>query len=442
MAEPSLLLDDREMADVLRQWNDEEDEVVEFIQHSPPEGTRQRTENGSLHDELPSERKTNPRERSTLTGKPFYTPYIRCMKAFCLFVSFVGLVPGNAILFVLRPNKSQSYMQFLHFSFAAGAFLAPLLARPFLLPDNITNPTSNETVEFNPDDIPQVTWAYWLGTTPCVMAGVFFLACAFLKALKEDTVKKEEHHLHGSYANNRLYKGIVLLLFCVLLLNYVGMEIVYGGFIFAFAVKSKPHMSNNHASLLTATYWGTFALARLISVPISKHVKPQKMLLIDIIGCLIAGVILVSQSHDGCDVYSSPKLWAGTVILGISAASFFAAALSWVEYFLDVSGRVASILLVGACVGDMIVPVVVGNTFKSIGPCTLMYCVFTLSCLCLLNFAAIHFFSRHIQSSSTLTGIQFHKKNKTMEEPPKPKEQDEDEVLKLLEQNNEKFNGN
>lgn len=91
MAESALLQQD-ELAEVLREWNDEEDEVVEFIQHSPLEGTRHRTENGSLNEELPSERRSNPREKSTLTGKPFYYPYIRCMKTFCLFLSFVGLV--------------------------------------------------------------------------------------------------------------------------------------------------------------------------------------------------------------------------------------------------------------------------------------------------------------------------------------------------------------
>lgn len=88
MAKSALLQQD-ELAEVLREWNDEEDEVVEFIQHVPDrEETRHRIENGSFH----SERSTTPREKSTLTGKPFYAPYVRCIKTFCLFVSFLGLV--------------------------------------------------------------------------------------------------------------------------------------------------------------------------------------------------------------------------------------------------------------------------------------------------------------------------------------------------------------
>jgi len=90
MAKSSLLQQD-ELAEVLRGWDDEEDEVVEFIQHAPADReTRHRTENGSFHEH--SERTTVPREKSTLTGKPLYAPYVRCVKAFCLFVSFLGLV--------------------------------------------------------------------------------------------------------------------------------------------------------------------------------------------------------------------------------------------------------------------------------------------------------------------------------------------------------------
>jgi len=349
---------------------------------------------------------------------------------------------GNAILFVLWPRKSQPYMQFLHFTYAAGAFIAPLLAKPFLLPDH-TNTTANETqpTQYNPDDIPRITWAYWIGTLPGIFAGVVFMACAFLKTLKDEVIKKEHAIPSVRYSNNRIFIGIVLALFFMFLLFYVGMEAVYGGFIFTFAVKSKPYMSRDNAALLTATYWGTFALARLLGVPLTKYLKPQKMLLIDIIGCLLASVILISQAHDGCDIYSSPKLWAGTIILGISAASIFAAALNWIEYFLDVSGRVASVLVVGACVGEMIVPVIVGNTFEPIGPCTLMYCIFALSCLCLINFTTILLFGRHFQSSNlSSTGIEFHKKSKSPEEPPKPVQQDHDEVLNLLNEQNEIFN--
>ncbi|KXJ12178.1 Sodium-dependent glucose transporter 1 [Exaiptasia diaphana] len=377
-------------------------------------------------------------------------PVVRSVYALIMIGSAMAIcsgildTAGNAILFVLWPKKSQPYMQMLHFTYAFGSFLAPLLAKPFLLPESVTNSTSNATVNgYDPDGIPSVTWAYWIGTIPCIFAGIFYLACAFLKSFKDEIIKKE-HQLAASYSNNKVFTAIVLALFFLFFLFYVGIEGVYGGFVFTFAVKSKPHMSRGDAALLTSTFWGTFAFARLLSVPITKYLKPQKILLIDIIGCLIASVILLSQAHTACDTHSSAKLWAGTVILGISASSIFASTLSWVEYFLAVSGRVASFLIVGACVGDMIVPVVVGNTFKSIGPCTLLYSIFALSCLCLFTFTAIHLFGRHFKSSNTsTTRIEFHKKSKLPEEPPKPKEQDEDEVLKLLnEQNNEIFNGN
>ncbi|XP_031550186.1 sodium-dependent glucose transporter 1-like [Actinia tenebrosa] len=544
-AEPLVKQD--ELAEVLREWGDEEDEVVEPVQHSRPDsrGTRQRNENGSPLQDVDNPSDINgtkpPGERSSLTGKPFYAPYVRFFKAASLFLSFLGMgisntlygtaildlafhastklpymsfvftarsigylvgsiaggwtydkydrylvlgcsclgcalattvfplvgslyafisiasamtictsflnTAGNAICFVLWPENFQPYLQFLHFTFALGSCLAPLLSQPFLLPDALTNPPLNHTDNrnatggYDPGDILPITWAYWISSVPLIASGLFFLACAFLKGLKETVVKKEEHHSTVNHPNSLLFKAIVLFLFFILLLQYGGIEVAYGGYVFMYAVKTKPHMSKHMASLLTATYWGTFALGRLISVQLAKYIKPPKMILADFIGCLLAGVILISQTQYGCDANSGPKLWAGTIILGISAASLFPSALSWAEYFVEISGRVASLLLVGACLGEMTIPIAVGNTFDTIGPCSLMYCIFALSFLGILNFAAILLFGRHYRSLSVFSGVEFHK-NDVIEKPPKPKQQDEDEVLRLLEENNELFNGN
>lgn len=311
--------------------------------------------------------------------------------------------------------------------YAAGALIAPLLAKPFLLPEHITNLTSNATTISISDDIPSVAYAYWLGTIPCVLAGIFFLVCAFLKSLKDEVVKKE-HQRPASNSNNKVFTGIVLALFFVFTCFYVGIEEAYGGFIFSFAVKSKPHMTQDRAALLTATFWGTFAFSRFISVALAKYLKPHSILLMDIIGCIIAGAILVSQ-HSECNMQSSTQLWVGTVILGISASSIFASIMSWVDTFQTVSGRLTSFLFVGGCVGGMIIPVVVGNTFKSIGPCTLMHCIMALSCLCLLTFAAIYLFGRYYKPSDARNVIEMDEGKLSEGTPKLQEENDENEAL-------------
>ena len=70
-----------EMAETLRAWDDEEDEVVEFMQ-SKKDGSRQNT-NGS--SSLPSVGASRPVAR--------YSPStVRCAKTLCLYTSFFGLV--------------------------------------------------------------------------------------------------------------------------------------------------------------------------------------------------------------------------------------------------------------------------------------------------------------------------------------------------------------
>ncbi|EDO40861.1 predicted protein, partial [Nematostella vectensis] len=280
---------------------------------------------------------------------------------------------GNALMLLLWPGHGP-YMQLLHFTFAVGSFFSPLLVKPFLLPDSITNPdiysptnntsgslnvTGNSVTEHSIGAIP-LTWAYIIGSFPQLAAGVVFLCFAFFKSCKEEYVKKEKRIVASSGQSGAVYKAVILTMFFFLFLLYVGMETGYGGFIFTFAVKAKPSMTKSSAANLNSGYWGSFAFARLLSVPLAKYVKPGHMIIGDFIGTTIAAGILVSMSSQGCDAASIPRLWAGTIILGMSAASVFPAALSWAELFLDVSGKTASVFLVGACVGDMAVPLLVG----------------------------------------------------------------------------------
>ncbi|XP_048581357.1 sodium-dependent glucose transporter 1A [Nematostella vectensis] len=559
---------ERNIAEILRDWDDEEDDLVEFIQTAPSEkGQRRNAGNGSsfrdvlIHEDGHTS-VHRPREKSTLMGSAAYVKYSRRLKTAALFLAFfavgmglalygptlldlklytsstlthmsavfatralgyllgglsgnwlfdrydlhlvmgasalsgaLGVVifpivdsatalaimgfvvavalgalyeGGKELVYLLWPNKTTQYTQYLHFIFALGAFFAPVLAKPLLLPDpshtsisiNVTaipNTSGNgilavlggETlvpsyspawfisgdVNVDVDGIVPITWVYWVNAVLLGISGSVFLIFAFMKTCKEPYVKRPERLLVASVQHGRIYEVVILTLFLILLLVYVGLCTVFSGFVFTFAVYT--HMTRAAAAMVTAGYWGSFAAMRLLYIPVLTYVKPPRMLLCDFIGCALAGTILVSQSSEGCDHSSSPKIWAGTIILGLSTASIFPATMAWVEFFLDISqGRAATILLLGACAGEMLLPLTVGSAIRSVGPCTLMYSVIVVSFLGILNFLAILMFARHYRSLG-FPGVEFHRNR---EEPPCPPPTGQgDEVLKLLEQNNEIF---
>lgn len=534
-----------EMAETLRAWDDEEDEVVEFMQ-SKKDGSRQNT-NGS--SSLPSVGASRPVAR--------YSPStVRCAKTLCLYTSFFGLgmcvaiigptllelkchtgakleqmsfaftsrsigyligsmiggwlydkynghivlavsclwgtlmmlvlpyvtsiyglvivigllgiglgsldTGGNVLLLNTWRKKSRPYMQGLHFLFALGAFVAPLIVQPFLQDSchplectqssNGTNRSasidagnarnncmSNNNNSTSDETIP-VTWAYWIGCSPLAITGIGFLIFVLNKScsLQGSEIQEEEPSKvkHGSL----IYRIIILSLFSMFLLLYVGFEVAYGGYIFTFGRTVEHAMDKDSAAFLTSAFWGSFALARLASVPISKYLRPTHMLSIDMAGFLLGSIVLLSQLKDGdCKASDSTKLWVGTVVVGMSMASVFPSSINWAEYFVNVSGRTASILLVASSCGEMLVPFAVGNTIGEIvGPCALMACAMVISVLVLVIFLMILCAGRHFKQNSAYAGMLYQRNQKQEEE--RTQRQTADEVLELLQQNNELFN--
>lgn len=360
-------------------------------------------------------------------------------------------------------------MQALHFVFAFGAFVAPLIVQPFLQdmsPElrnitethskNISN-TTNETKFINTttyhlvniancsvynasESTMPVTWAYWISSLPLAVTAVGFIAFVLIKACSLQDTQNQQEDTAKSNEGRLAYRVVILSLFSVFLLLYVGLEIAYGGYIFTFGVKSSPSMSEDGAAFLTSAFWGSFALARLASVPLSRYLRPSKMLWLDMAGCMVGSAILLSQFSDlQCNRSDHTKLWAGTVILGISMASVFPSAINFAEYFVTVSGKTASVLLVAASFGEMLIPLAVGNTIvdTSVGPCSLMACAFVISVLTLLTYLLIVLVSRYFKRSTGFAGMMYQR-NQEQHEDGRSKRQP-DEVLQLLQQNNEEF---
>lgn len=144
----------------------------------------------------------------------------------------------------------------------------------------------------------------------------------------------------------------------VFLYLYTGTEAGYGGFIFTYGVKQS-HMDPSHAAILNSAFWFSFALGRLLGIPMSLHFSAATMIFLDLIGGIIS-VLTILLFHDSVTI-----LWIGTVTYGISVASIYPSAINFVDSKMKVNGQVLSALVVAASTGEASVPIIMGLSFES-----------------------------------------------------------------------------
>lgn len=142
---------------------------------------------------------------------------------------------------------------------------------------------------------------------------------------------------------------------------YVGGEAGYGAWIYTYAFKLK-FGTEVTAAGFTSAFWGSFTLGRLLGIWVSMRARSITILALDFAGCLVSlGLIFFFNE-------SVTFLWIGTILFGISQASIFPTFLTLAEERMHVTGTITGWFLVGAGLGSMILPWLIGQAFVRIGP--------------------------------------------------------------------------
>ena len=154
--------------------------------------------------------------------------------------------------------------------------------------------------------------------------------------------------------------GLVLLA-VIFMLFYVGAEVGFGSWISTYAVTMRL-ATQETAAYLTSVFWGALTVGRLLSIPVAVRLRPRAILLMDVLGCIVSvGLILLLPQ-------SVAALWVGAAGLGLFMASIFPTVLSWAGRRMTMSGNVTSWFLVGASMGAVILPSIIGWLFDISGP--------------------------------------------------------------------------
>jgi FHS family Na+ dependent glucose MFS transporter 1 len=282
-------------------------------------------------------------------------PSLLWLVAAVLFVMGIGEgfldVGGNTLLVWLHGGKVGPFMNGLHFFFGLGALLAPIIVA--------------QAIRFTGG----FRWAYWL------LAIMFFpLIIVFMRLPSPDI------QTHGQEQGYRDRGAIMVVLIALFFFFHVGAELSYGGWIYTYSLK-RGIANETMAAYLNSTYWGALTLGRLIGIPVSTRLRPRTMILIDLFGCFAAcAVVLVWDD-------SAAAVWIATILMGMSVASLFPSSINLAERNMKITGAVTSWFFVGASLGAMFFPWLVGQFLESRGPNVLFAILLSAWCAASVIFA-------------------------------------------------------
>jgi FHS family Na+ dependent glucose MFS transporter 1 len=209
-------------------------------------------------------------------------PVLRSLWPLVGIFFLLGIVQGtldvgcNTLLTWIHGKKVGPFMNGLHFFFGAGSFLAPLIfARVVLSASGLQ-------------------WTYWFFSLLALPVA------AWLWFLPSPQIRKQEVRESSRKSFNGLF--LLIILFFV---ACVGLEIGFGSWIYTYSIRL--NLANETvAAYLTSAFWGAFTIGRLLGIGISTRLRPQTILVMDLIGCLVAFAILLVWPA------SSLALWTGT----------------------------------------------------------------------------------------------------------------------------------
>lgn len=240
-------------------------------------------------------------------------------------------------------------MNGLHFCFGVGAFVAPLV------------------VAFTGSW--QIT--YW------VLAALMVVPALWIFRLPSPPIQ----HTAAATPTQARTQIKLIVLFVALFFLYVGAEIGFANWIYSYSV-ALGLMDKVSAAYLSSAFWGALTVGRLVSIPLAMRVRPRVLLGLDLAGCVVAASLALFGS-------GPVALWASTILMGVSMASFFPVLLTFAGRRMALSAQITSYFLMAGSLGAMVIPWLIGQLFEAISPAVVMQIVFITIVLMCGVFAAL-----------------------------------------------------
>jgi MFS transporter, FHS family, Na+ dependent glucose transporter 1 len=235
--------------------------------------------------------------------------------------AFMDVGANSAVLWIY---KGGPVMNALHLFFGLGATLAP----------GLINQSLRRTDS--------------LQTGYIIVALVLLTLAAVVYTRPSPTSPHTEHARGFPTGSKNLVRIGMLFYLCA-----VGIEMGFANWIYDYGA-AQGFERDGAASWLGTAFLASFTLGRLISVPLAAVVPPAQTLIGDVVVATLGLVILVIGQG------AAATVWIGTVLFALGCASMFPCMLSLSGQFVPATSNVTSAYLVGASIGGMAIPFLIG----------------------------------------------------------------------------------
>lgn len=331
----------------------------------------------------------------------FVTPFLTNLGGLVVATTIGGLMFGyldagmQAVYLKLWGEEgSRPYIQSFHFGFSVGAFLAPVIAKPFLemaslesdsgttcpSDDDVTATTApfttadyNTTGEANKESFNPINWCFIIIGTYTIIISIVMSAMALCKIEN----KVASHNVNTTESRPEEPIKDVWVFFIPVIFYYfccVASETVYQGYIYSVALCSNIGFSVSDASILNSLFWAGFGIGRGTAIIHSNYFKPSTIIIYDLVGTTAALVVMSIWGE-----YIGLVTWIVTFFHGLCVATLYSSGVSWTSQVTNMAGKYMFIFATGNAMGAMSMMPAGGALFDK-NPFSVMYLVLGSCC--------------------------------------------------------------
>uniref|UniRef100_A0A1I8GFY3 MFS domain-containing protein n=1 Tax=Macrostomum lignano TaxID=282301 RepID=A0A1I8GFY3_9PLAT len=258
-------------------------------------------------------------------------------------VAVISTVDNMLVIYLFGPILSRSLSHFLHFCVGLGGFLAPLLARPFLI----------SMGDVDGGDVCGGSSSGICSSRNGTRFQVFDEMEIAPQPTDTDDGTTETISTGAKISNRR--KWTIVTLFVLFYVLHAGQESGFWSYLYSFGVCSRLCLSPDQASLLSTIFFVGYLVSRGSGVLVSRLVQPSVLLIAQLTGCLFATSLLASWGDAQAAV-----AYTGAGLYGLCIAMVFPTGITWLAERLDVTGALSSTWSVGTYIGASTYPLATG----------------------------------------------------------------------------------
>jgi FHS family Na+ dependent glucose MFS transporter 1 len=292
-------------------------------------------------------------------------PLVSSLWVLAILLMILGFAEGmldvgsNTLIVWLHRSKVPPFMNGLHAFFGIGTTIAPLIVAWVLSQYANT-----------------INLAYW------ILAALVLPPALIILLFPSPVAEK-----HTEETTTRKTIPLLIILAALIFFLYVGAEVGFAGWIYTYTT-SQGLADPAVAASINAAFWAAFTFGRLASIPLAIRFKPNIILWIDLIGCMLSLLAIIAFPK------SEWALWAGTIGTGLFMASIFPTILNDTQGRMQISSQTTSWFFVGASLGGMLLPWLMGQLIGPFGPISAMIAVFIAIAASTLVFGLLNIYQR------------------------------------------------